>query len=59
MKNSDISFQVGQIVLSKNIIAEVIEVKDETLVLELSGNLGIAEVPKRKVHLITFGMEFF
>ena len=59
MKNEDIQFQVGQIVISKNIIAEVIEVKEDTVVLELSNHRGITEVPKRKVHLVTFGMEFF
>jgi hypothetical protein len=59
MKNLDISFQSGQIVLYKNIISEVTEVRSETLLLELSGNRGTLEVPKKKVHLITFGAEIF
>ena len=59
MKNHDIEFQIGQTVISNNIIVEVIEVKEDTVVLELSGHRGIKEVPKRKVHMITFGMEFF
>ena len=59
MKNGDIVFQPGQIVLYKNIISEVTEVKSDSLLLELSGNRGQMEVLKNKVYLITFGMELF
>jgi len=59
MKNLDIIFLSGQIVLYKNIISEVMEVKEDTLVLELSSNRGSLEVPKKKVHLMTFGIEIF
>jgi hypothetical protein len=59
MKNKDIQFVEGQIVIANNLIAEVKEVRDQTLILEMSGNRGMLEYAKSKVHLITFGMEFF
>lgn len=59
MKNSDISFQEGQIVLVQNNIAEIKEVREKTLILEMAKTKEIAELSKGKVDVVTFGTEFF
>lgn len=59
MKNSDINFQEGQIVMVQNKIAEIKEVRDKTLVLEMARTKELTELSKGKVDVVTFGTEFF
>jgi hypothetical protein len=59
MKNANISFQEGQIVLAHNKIAEIKEVREKTLLLEMAKTKEITELSKGKVDVVTFGTEFF
>jgi hypothetical protein len=59
MKNSDISFQEGQIVFVQNKVAEVKEVREKTLILEIANCTELTELSKGKVDVVTFGTEFF
>jgi len=59
MKNSDISFQEGQIVFVHNKVAEVKEVREKTLILEIANCKELTEMSKGKVDVVTFGTEFF
>ncbi|MFN8209016.1 MAG: hypothetical protein U0T82_16650 [Bacteroidales bacterium] len=59
MKNSDISFQEGQIVFIHNKVAEIKEVREKTLILEIAKCNELTECSKGKVDVVTFGTEFF